>query len=193
MKKKPTNRKTRKTKAPRATVAKRIRAAVANGNDSEALNLALYGEDAKGAIRLNSSAGEVVFRPDQAWVSQFIQGWLFLKDSKSDLQSNLELLTFKHSQLRKEMVNYFDDPLERGDWEFFQDFANRLKSEVRSRDAAMLKNRLPIYSELLVSKSQNKAVNLSKLAKKHNVATRSVWEINRNIGAKTLSRGRPRK
>jgi len=197
MKNKTTRKPVRKPKASRDTVTKRI-AAAAKTNALKALAFANYGSEAEAVLnRMASRNDPDAFRPlnIEAGLSRFIQGWLLLGDSKTDsfYREQSDLLAWKRGELQKEMLAYFSDALERGKWIFIHDFADKLKAEVNYRDAAMLKNRSPIHAALLARKLSKTTVNLSELARRENVSPRSVWEVNRKIGAKTLSRGRPRK
>ncbi len=188
----------RKPKATRDTVAKRI-AAAAKTDPSKALALANYGSDAEAVLNRMVSRNEpAAFRPlNEAGFSRFIQDWLFVGECQTDSflkqHNDRESLALKRDQLKIEMEIFFGDRLEAGDWKFFHDFADKLKAEVSYRDAATLKSRSPIHAELLASKLFGKTVNLTELAKQFRVTVRRVWEINRRIGAKTLSRGKPRK
>ena len=198
MKKKTPRKSVKKTKATRDTVAKRI-AAAAETNPAKALALANYGSEGEAMLERMASRNEpAAFRPlNEAGLSQFIQDWLLLRDFKTDPfwkdRTDREQQARIRRKVEFEMVNYFSDRLEAGDWKFFHNFADKLKAEVTYRDAAMLKNRSPIHAELLASKLFEKTVNLTKLAKQFGVSVRRVWAINQEIGAKTLSPGKPRK
>lgn len=196
--KKKRKRPARKPKATRDTVAKRIVAA-AKTDPRKALALANYGRDGEAVLNRMASRNEPAwFRPlNKAGLSEMIQDWLFLGDCQTDSflkqHTDREIQTQKRDQLKIEMEIFFGDRLEAGDWKFFHDFADKLKAEVSYRDAATLKSRSPIHAELLANKLSEQTVNLTKLAKQFRVSVRRVWEINRTIGAKTLSRGKPHK
>jgi|GEM_PF-4755607 len=188
-----------KPKATRDTVAKRIAAAIKINENVKALALANYGSDGEAVLsRMAHREVPAGFRPlNEAGLSEFIQDWLLLRAFQTDPfwkdRTDHEQTARIRRRVEFEMVNYFSERLESGDWKFFHNFADKLKAEVAYRDAALLKNRSPIHAELVASKLFDKTVNLTGLAKQFRVSVRRVWEINRAIGAKTVSRGKPRK
>jgi hypothetical protein len=187
-----------KPKATRDTVSKRIAAAMKT-DPWKALALANYGMNGEAVSnRMSNRSESASFRLlNEAGLSEMIQDWLFLGDCQTDFflkqHNDPEILRWKREQLEKELIIFFSNSLETGDWKFFYKFADKLKREVNYRDAATLKNRLPIHSELIASKLFEKTVNLSKLAKQFHVSARRVWAINRIIGAKVCKPGKPRK
>lgn len=196
-----TRKQTSKPKATRDTLTKRIasRQKKEAGANLEALSLANYGRDAKAVqkhfARVPIHADQVPLSEDG--ISQFIQDFLFHGDCQTDLflkkHSNPENLAVERESLNLQMADIFGDRLASGDWIFFQDFADKLKSGVKFRDAGTLKNRKPIHAELLAAKVSNETVNLSAIAKKFGTSVRQVWRVNQMICAKTNLPGHPRK
>lgn len=165
MKKKNAKRETRmKIQTKIATAAKR--------DKSAALALALYGHDGETVSKkLSSQMEPAAFRPlNEAGMSQFIQDWLFIGESRNESwlkkqrQADPASFALRQEHLEIETHQLFGDRIEAGDWKFFETFAKTLKAEIEFREAATHKNRDAIHAELLAANLSGEKADLSKMA-----------------------------